>query len=495
MRQFIPAPIIKDIADSGLLFIYKPNQQKSNPKEAIMGLWASHRDKLAGSTDNDLLNQFEQDIFQALGPQKDRSKGQSLHSALSKYQIQSENGLMGLWVDFFDFIESMPTDPGNADMSWLRLLGRPEKFCQYFETDKRYVMHGFRNQALISKAIADRSVDTLKPIIILKEDFEKLLDFDFDGDPSNERNYKFEKTNFVLNKIRSLKSLTSILAPYKKEAFVTAKNSEWKGEEPTEEQIDKYKLRKQVVTHFSSKPVWLVDDMKWMLSLNQTSKLNELIAQRNLEEPQKFGGLDNANSAVNHYIQATSNLLALRVQNGSQDCYKPLEDALVFNQSRINENPWSSLANYSAILSQSTCHITGRDYQKTDKESSLIEILQNQIIGHNAVMQLYHHLQDINMGYLSPDDESSLEAYHAEFSETNSKLFSEIKSAFITDEKVKFKNIEGFLKTVSEIQQLINTGMFRDEKVDHNFRQASMKRNVEKYYKPTSKDDAPSVDI
>lgn len=489
MRQFIPAPVIKDIADSALFYLYGLEAKRQNPKESIMVKWYDHKARLSASTDGSLLNSFEQDIFNALGPTEGRSKGAALNRALSQYQNQFDNGLMGLWVDFFDFLKSAEGKPDQADLKWLRLLARPEKFCQFFETDKRYMMNGFRNQALISKALADRSVDTLKPIIILKEDFEKLLDFDFDGDPSNERNYKFEKTNFVLNKIRSLKSLTSIITPQKKIGYITSKNTEWKGDEPTEDQISKYGLTRQELTHFVPKPVWLVDDMKWMLSPNQAMKLDELLALRNREEPSMFGGLDNAVGAANHFVKTSSEMLAVRLTSGNVEGYKPLEDAIVFNSNALKDNPWIGLANYANMLSNSTCHLNGRDYQKNDSKISNLESLHNLVISHNAVMKMYHYIQDLNLGYLSPDEERDFEIYQRELSVKFNEVTPKVMDHFVTETGLSFKSIEQFLKGVSETQQLLNTGSLDGVLITHQERTKALKDNVKQHYNPALQED------
>lgn len=486
MREFIPGPVIKDIVDQAMVTLYSDRADNRNPKEAIMSLWGDHRSKLSTTTNADILNEFEQDLFNSLGPQSGRTKGKALAKALSKYQVQSENGITGLWIDFFDFIDDLGKEDSKADLKWLRLLSRPEKFCQYFETDKRFVMHGFRNQALISKAIADRSVDSLKPIVVMKDDFEKLLDFDFDGDPSNERQYQFEKTQFVLNKIRSLKSLTSILAPQKRMAYVTAKNTEWKGDPPTAEQSEKYGITQQERTTFASKPVWLVDDLKWMLSPNQSLKLNELLTKRAYEEPDLFGGLDNANSAVKHFIEVTSKLSAIKLQNGSIECYKPLEDSLVFNKEKAHENPWLSLAKFSSMLAKSTCHLNGRQFQKIDSEAAKLEAFHNIIIGHNAVMKLYHHLQDINMGYISPEEDELFHQYHEEFLSKNQELIADVKRNFFNEKSIKYRAIEEFLKSVSETQMVIQTGYLQEQKITPELRQTALKENVAAQYSPSA---------
>lgn len=495
MRQFIPAPVVKDIADQAITILYGSASGHTNPKESIMALWAKHKAKLSDSTEEGLLKEFEHDIFVSLGPQTSVSKGASLTKALSKYQNQADNGLMGLWVDFFDFLNNLESDPSKADMKWLRLLARPEKFCQYFETDNRYVMHGFRNQALISKAIADRSVDHLKPIVILKEDFEKLLDFDFDGDPGNEKNYQFEKSQFVMNKIRSLKSLTSIIAPQQHIAYVTAKNTEWKGGEPTPEQINKYQLEKREVVHFKSKPVWLVDDMKWMLSPNQSLKLKELVAKRLQEEPDPFGGLDNSTGAVQHFMDTTSKLTSLRLCQGNVEGYRPLEDSGIINPDRIKQNPWIALANYGELLSRSCCHLTERDYQKKETQEGHLDSFLNFVITHNAISQLHHHLQDINMGYLTPEDEQWIEQYHNEFVSNKKDLIAKVRDQFVSKETVNHKGMEGFLKRVAENQLIIQTGMVKDKPITSEMRQEALKANVQRRNHDQDKHRESSLDV
>lgn len=366
------------------LTLYSKNWDSEEVKDKVFKIFNMEKKRLLSFCNKDLVLEFEKKLEKSFSDNKPEKWVEKVNESIDSYRRQADVGLTKAKRDMVLLWNKLSEgEQYDFDLPWMRHLNLGEKFTDFLNDDRRYIFTGFTNQAILGIAIenSEKKHDT---IVISRQDLDKLLTHDFEIDYSSKTPIIPQREQFIANKLKGEKALTSIFVPKEKEYWVDDKGVKWKNTltpnaKPTSWDKKVYNLERKVSVNFMSQPVWSVSSLKHLFAENVQNKIDELMSIRGVDSSHvdfdDIADLDEAvDLMINHQIK-THSLSVMKLQ--SEACYWPLKDKIAIPAKELYKSPLERYSAWTKELARSTRHLAGR---KASNELGTIDVAKERLV-------------------------------------------------------------------------------------------------------------------
>jgi hypothetical protein len=500
----LPDSINKVSETFNSLILYSRDWDHEEVKNKVLKIFSLEKPKLLASCNDALVMSLDKDLREALSNPNHKEWIETVNDAIDPYRRQADVGLSKAKRDIILLWHKMSFgEQSNFDLPWMRHLNLGEKFTNYLTKDERYIFTGFTNQAILGVAI-DGAQGKHDSIVISKVDLDKLLTHDFRIDYTSKTPVTPQKLNFLAEKLKGQKSLTSIFVPKQTEYWVNDKGLRWqsphsKNRKPTSYDKKVHKLQRKINVNFISQPVWSVSSLSHLLASHAQDKLKELCAVRDMDSSfvdfSEIESLDDAvDIMINHQIQSQSiNVM----HKGDKACYWPLKDKIAIPAKKDGQNPIERYSEWATELVKSTRNLTGRS---AVNENNSNDHFKEKLVSESTAFLLIKDFEEKIC-------EQSNEKFSSEWSKNFSDYFENrsgfkhdndgLSTSHVFEHLLMKKNSQSiFSEMMSGVLtslQTTKTGMIHGKEITPRTRSYALQKNFSKVEK--SKLENPDTDL
>lgn len=494
-NYLLPDSVNKISETLNSLILYSRDWEPDEVKEKVLKIFSLEKPKLLASCNEKMVMALEKDLRESLSVTDHKEWIETVNDAIDPYRRQADVGLSKAKRDIILLWHKMAFgDQSNFDLPWMRHLNLGEKFINFLSKDERYIFTGFTNQAILGVAI-ENSKDNNESIVISKGDLDKLLTHDFEIDYSSKTPITPQRINFITDKLKGKKSLTSIFVPKQTEYWINEKGVKWQNShnsnrKPTSYDKKVHRLERKINVNFISQPVWSVSSISHLFSEQAQRKLNDLCAIRDLDASfVDFSNIESLDDAVDVMITHQIRSQSLNVMHkGDNVCYWPLNDKIAIPSRKTIDNPIQRYAEWTAELVKSTRHLTGR---MPFNENDSLDHFKEKLVSESTAFLL---IKDLEEKLFEQNPDLYLSSWANNFTNyfENKSGFKKdrdgLSSANIFEQLLIQKNSQSiFSEMMSGVLtslQTTKTGMLHGKDINPKMREYALKKNfakIEKY--------------
>lgn len=408
-QNYLPYNIINKISDhfNNSILLHK-EWSETSLKIEIFDLWEKNKGLMSNICYPKPIKEAEEALLLALKSPKDKlfdnvnnvldANRRTSDVAFSK----TKRDLLFLWNNI------AYSEKRNWDIPWLRQTKVGEKFANFEKDESRYIFKGYANQMILLYSNFHKDKES---IVLFKKELEDLLIHDFVEDKENKLPLEKQKSIFAMSKLKGISSLTSLFVPSQATTWLNEDGTKWitktDKKYPTKEEIEKEKLKKASIMSFSSQPVWSVEDVAHLMSIEVQEKINNL---RKIRSPKNDYELKEEHIDLDIYVDELINKRikeqAIEVtERGSSAFYIPIQDTISIPLKSDFKNPIVRFATFSHELAHSTKHINER---VASTEFGSVSYAKEELVAestaHLCVKDLYDDLKKIREDKKLPEE-------------------------------------------------------------------------------------------